>query len=117
MQRHHRALPTDRNGDRISVKRASCRRDAKAFRAEVDAVAAGGEEQGIALSYTWVKLALQGAGLVAKARRRGVHQLLVKMAHVEIEILSRYRASTRSASSSGTRRGLGRPQRQSHKPS
>ncbi len=32
------------------------------------------EEHGIALSYTWVKLALQGAGLVAKARRRGVHR-------------------------------------------
>ncbi len=32
------------------------------------------EEHGIALSYTWVKLALQGAGLVAKARQRGVHR-------------------------------------------
>ncbi len=32
------------------------------------------EEHGIKLSYTWVKLALQGAGLVAKARRRGVHR-------------------------------------------
>jgi transposase len=28
----------------------------------------------IALSYTWVKLALQGAGLVNKQRRRGVHR-------------------------------------------
>jgi transposase len=32
------------------------------------------EEQGILLSYSWVKLALQGAGLVAKARQRGVHR-------------------------------------------
>ena len=32
------------------------------------------EEHGIPLSYTWVKLALQGAGLVKKARRRGVHR-------------------------------------------
>ena len=33
-----------------------------------------GEEHGIDLSYTWVKLALQGAGLVAKGRKRGVHR-------------------------------------------
>jgi transposase len=33
-----------------------------------------GEEHGIELSYTWVKLALQGAGLVKKARQRGVHR-------------------------------------------
>ena len=32
------------------------------------------EQHGIALSYTWVKLALQGAGLVHKDRRRGVHR-------------------------------------------
>src|SRR6202162_4436231 len=32
------------------------------------------EEHGIELSYTWVKLALQGAGLVRKQRRRGVHR-------------------------------------------
>lgn len=32
------------------------------------------EEHGIALSYTWVKLALQGAGLVAKAPQRGTHR-------------------------------------------
>ncbi len=32
------------------------------------------EEQGLPLSYTWVKLALQGAGLVKKGRRRGVHR-------------------------------------------
>jgi len=32
------------------------------------------EQHGLALSYTWVKLALQGAGLVQKARRRGVHR-------------------------------------------
>lgn len=32
------------------------------------------EQHGIALSYTWVKLALQGAGLVAKQGRRGVHR-------------------------------------------
>jgi transposase len=32
------------------------------------------EQHGISLSYTWVKLALQGAGLVAKARRRGGHR-------------------------------------------
>ena len=32
------------------------------------------EEHGIELSYTWVKLALQGAGLVQKARKRGVHR-------------------------------------------
>jgi transposase len=31
-------------------------------------------EHGILVSYTWVKLALQGAGLVAKARQRGVHR-------------------------------------------
>ncbi|MGH7077909.1 MAG: ISNCY family transposase [Acetobacteraceae bacterium] len=33
-----------------------------------------GEEHGIELSYTWVKMALQGAGLAAKARKRGVHR-------------------------------------------
>ena len=32
------------------------------------------EEHHIALSYTWVKLALQGAGLVKKQRRRGTHR-------------------------------------------
>ena len=32
------------------------------------------EEHGIGLSYTWVKLALQGAGLVKKGHRRGVHR-------------------------------------------
>jgi hypothetical protein len=32
------------------------------------------EKLGIALSYTWVKLALQGAGLVKKSGRRGVHR-------------------------------------------
>src|SRR5713226_2452171 len=32
------------------------------------------EEHGIELSYTCVKLALQGAGLVEKARQRGVHR-------------------------------------------
>jgi hypothetical protein len=32
------------------------------------------EEHGIQLSYTWVKLALQGAGLVKKQRRRGTHR-------------------------------------------
>src|SRR5215467_14495189 len=32
------------------------------------------EEHGIDLSYTWVKLALQGAGLVKKGRKRGVHR-------------------------------------------
>jgi transposase len=32
------------------------------------------EKHGIELSYTWVKLALQGAGLVAKDRKRGVHR-------------------------------------------
>ena len=31
-------------------------------------------EHGLQLSYSWVKLALQGAGLVAKARQRGVHR-------------------------------------------
>jgi transposase len=32
------------------------------------------ERHGIELSYTWVKQALQGAGLVARARKRGVHR-------------------------------------------
>jgi hypothetical protein len=32
------------------------------------------EQHGITLSYTWVKLALQGAGLVRKQGRRGVHR-------------------------------------------
>src|SRR5271166_3189342 len=32
------------------------------------------DEHGIELSYTWVKLALQGAGLVARARKRCVHR-------------------------------------------
>lgn len=32
------------------------------------------EEHGIELSYTWVKLALQGAGLVNQQRRRGTHR-------------------------------------------
>jgi len=32
------------------------------------------EQQGIELSYTWVKLALQGAGLVGRGRKRGVHR-------------------------------------------
>jgi transposase len=33
-----------------------------------------GAEHGIELSYTWVKKALQGAGLVARGRKRGVHR-------------------------------------------
>jgi len=32
------------------------------------------EDHGIELSYTWVKLALQGAGLVKKRTRRGTHR-------------------------------------------
>ena len=32
------------------------------------------EQHGVGLSYTWVKTALQGAGLVKKERRRGVHR-------------------------------------------
>ena len=32
------------------------------------------EQHQIDLSYTWVKLALQGAGLVARDRKRGVHR-------------------------------------------
>jgi transposase len=32
------------------------------------------EEHGIVLSYTWVKLALQGAGLIHPCRRRRVHR-------------------------------------------
>ena len=32
------------------------------------------DEHGIRLSYTWVKRALQGAGLVKKGRQRGVHR-------------------------------------------
>src|SRR5437667_2516154 len=32
------------------------------------------EEHGTTLSYTWVKLALQGAGLVKKGRKRGTHR-------------------------------------------
>src|SRR5271169_6561822 len=32
------------------------------------------EEHAIGLSYTWVKAALQGAGLVARGRKRGVHR-------------------------------------------
>jgi len=32
------------------------------------------EEHGLDLSYTWVKAARQGAGLVEKSRRRGVHR-------------------------------------------
>jgi len=32
------------------------------------------EEHGIQLSYTWVKAALQGAGMVARGRKRGVHR-------------------------------------------
>ena len=32
------------------------------------------EEHGIRLSYSWVKAALQGAGLVAKRKQRGVHR-------------------------------------------
>jgi transposase len=31
-------------------------------------------EHGVDLSYTWVKLVLQGAGLVARGRKRGVHR-------------------------------------------
>lgn len=33
-----------------------------------------GEEHGIQLSYSWVKQALQGAGLVARQRKRGKHR-------------------------------------------
>ena len=33
-----------------------------------------GAEHGIELSYTWVKQALQGAGLVARGRKRGAHR-------------------------------------------
>ena len=31
-------------------------------------------EHGIELSYTWVQMALQGAGLVARRRKRGRHR-------------------------------------------
>lgn len=33
-----------------------------------------GEQHGMRLSYTWVKLALQGAGLIAQGRQRGQHR-------------------------------------------
>lgn len=33
-----------------------------------------GAEHGVELSYTWVKQALQGAGMVARGRKRGVHR-------------------------------------------
>jgi transposase len=33
-----------------------------------------GEKHGIKLSYTWVKKALQGAGLVERSKKRGVHR-------------------------------------------
>jgi transposase len=33
-----------------------------------------GREHGLALSYTWVKQALQGAGLVARKKKRGTHR-------------------------------------------
>ena len=33
-----------------------------------------GQEHAIDLSYTWVKMALQGAGLVTRERKRGVHR-------------------------------------------
>ena len=33
-----------------------------------------GAEHGMELSYTWVKQALQGAGLVARGRKRGAHR-------------------------------------------
>ena len=33
-----------------------------------------GAEHSMELSYTWVKLALQGAGLVARGRKRGAHR-------------------------------------------
>lgn len=33
-----------------------------------------GEEHGIKLSYTWVKKVLQGAGLVQRSKKRGVHR-------------------------------------------
>src|SRR5271157_2004883 len=33
-----------------------------------------GAQHGIHLSYTWVKQALQGSGLVARGRKRGVHR-------------------------------------------
>src|ERR1700720_3744117 len=32
------------------------------------------EEHGVQISYTWVKMALQGSGLVSKQRRRGTHR-------------------------------------------
>jgi hypothetical protein len=32
------------------------------------------EEPGVQISYTWVKMALQGAGLVNKHRQRGTHR-------------------------------------------
>ena len=32
------------------------------------------EEHSIELSYTWVQQALQGAGLVAKQKKRGLHR-------------------------------------------
>lgn len=36
------------------------------------------EEHSIRVSYTWVKMALQGAGLVKKAKKRGVHRKRVE---------------------------------------
>jgi hypothetical protein len=58
------------------------------------------EEHHIELSYTWVKMALQGAGLVARRRKRGVHRrrrerrpLPGMLLHIDGSIINGFRMS------------------------
>ena len=58
------------------------------------------EERGIHLSYTWVQQALQGAGLVARERRRSKHRrrrerrpMVGMLLHIEVKLKMGVRAA------------------------
>lgn len=61
------------------------------------------EEHGIELSYTWVQKALQGAGLVARRKRRGKHRRRRERRPMRGMLLRSTAANTSgSATSAGT---------------
>lgn len=60
-----------------------------------------GEQHGIPLSYTWVKLALQGAGLVGKGGKRGVHRKRQERRPLRVYCCTSTAASTSGFRTSG----------------
>lgn len=77
------------------------------------------EEHGIGISYTWVKMALQGAGLVNRQRRCGAHR---RRRHFrkprsargnppKARILEHSKGLTSGSKEAGFRPGVGSPER------